>query len=511
METGDTGGWKPLRRSDHRQGYILGASMQIGNEIQGRVPSALVHPFPSSEAYVVERETSSHIMHNLQHGSTHSTTPYLLPSVQTASPAIPLRTLERSPPSITLNVDHVVHCSPNARDMDLQSLRYQVKEIQSKLSGDVTGSSEYQELLSEKLNLEAALGSTEYALQQLKMSYNDFKKSTSTSEKELLHKLNDIQDRHQILGERHKSASDQLTRLKEYLRDLPTHEEHQQLQQEIAKKSAQISHLSSKVDHLSQEVKKLSKREREQEVRVEALTQERDDFSLKLNLTENLLKTLETQRAEASEGQYSKEDLLWTLDQLKKELENARKLLSYRKQKLESFQKEILAQNKEHTKKLQAEVEVGEKLKETVQHLEREVEQYKLQEEMMKNKLASVEGKQKKTEQRLERMMEQVVSQSKMSSLIRSLVKNLHIAVNQLKDMVTICRQISQGSSPDMSLLLSFSDFLDDDEVETLSNANLTARLKEVESLIKELEDVREYLQEQYAHHLAKNITCVPM
>ncbi|KAK8741817.1 hypothetical protein OTU49_002422, partial [Cherax quadricarinatus] len=337
-----------------------------------------------------------------------------------------------------------------------------VKEIQSKLSGDVTGSSEYQELLSEKLNLEAALGSTEYALQQLKMSYNDFKKSTSTSEKELLHKLNDIQDRHQILGERHKSASDQLTRLKEYLRDLPTHEEHQQLQQEIAKKSAQISHLSSKVDHLSQEVKKLSKREREQEARVEALTQERDDFSLKLNLTENLLKTLETQRAEASEGQYSKEDLLWTLDQLKKELENARKLLSYRKQKLESFQKEILAQNKEHTKKLQAEVEVGEKLKETVQHLEREVEQYKLQEEM-------------------------------------------------LKDMVTICRQISQGSSPDMSLLLSFSDFLDDDEVETLSNANLTARLKEVESLIKELEDVREYLQEQYAHHLAKNITCVPM
>lgn len=43
--------------------------------------------------------------------------------------------------------------------------------------------------------------------------------------------------------------------MNEYLKDLPTLNEHQQLQQEIANKSAQISHISSKVEHLSRKLK----------------------------------------------------------------------------------------------------------------------------------------------------------------------------------------------------------------------------------------------------------------
>ncbi|XP_045585500.1 centrosomal protein of 85 kDa [Procambarus clarkii] len=511
MEPEETGKWNLLQRKCRHRGYRPGAGGHIGSDVGGMVPSALVHPFPSSEKdCVLDNETSSCFMHSFQNVSANLSSPYLL-STQTPSPVAPLHRV-MSPPSITLNLDHVVHCSPNTQTMDLKSLHYQVQEIQNKLSGDVTGSKEFQELLSEKLNLEKVLGSTEYSLKRIMTAYNDLKKNTSASEQEFLLKLDDIQEKYRALGERHSVTKNQLTRMNEYLKDLPTLNEHQQLQQEIANKSAQISHISSKVEHLSQQVKKLAKKESEQEAIIEGLTRERDDFSLKLNLAENLMKELENQReASSKEGEYSKEDLLWTLDQQKKELESAGKLLTYRKQKLQSFQKELVMQDKKHAEKLQAEVDLVEKLKETVWQLERELEQHKQTEEVMKNKLASAEEKQKKLEERLEMAVEQVTSNSKMSSLIKSLLTNLHIAVKQLRDMVTISHQISKGTSPDMSLLLSFSDFSEDIEGENFTNDGLTAKLKEVRSLIHQLEEARTHLQEQYAHQLAKDVTCAQM
>ncbi|XP_071521521.1 uncharacterized protein [Panulirus ornatus] len=505
------GGWKKLQRSDHRLGaYEPEAGMQSGNEVKGRVPAALVHPFPLGErADVMEKENSlpSFIHRPHHHDATNLPSPYLL-SLQTPSPSTPVSRV-RSPPSVTVNFDHVLHCSPNSHDIELKSLHYQVQEIKNKLTTDVTGSSEYQQLLSEKLHLEETLGSTEYALQQLRTAYNDLKKSTTASEKEFSHELGSLQEKHRLLGEKYSAASDQLMKLKEYLRDLPTLNEHQQLQQEIAQKSAQISHLSSKVDHCSQQVRKLARKENEQAATIDSLAQERDDLSLKLSLTENILKELESQRAAAcEEGQHSREDLLWRLGQSNKELESAKKLLNYRKQKLMSLHKELMEQDKKYTDKLHAEIEQGEKLRETVWQLEKDLEKHKLTEDKMKSKLVSVEEKQKRTEERLEVALEQVALQFEMSSVITAFLSCLNTAVHQVKDFVTVSRQISQGHSPDISLLLKLSD---EYESGSLTLEDLTSKFTELQGLTKELEDVRTQLQEQYAHQLAKDVTCAQM
>ncbi|XP_042206225.1 centrosomal protein of 85 kDa-like isoform X2 [Homarus americanus] len=509
MEPADAGVWRVLRRSRHRQGgYKQETSLPVGNEISGRVPAALVHPFPPGEKgeKLGNKNFTPNFIHRLEHSPTNFPSPYLL-SAQTTSPLTPVCGLVRAPPSITLNLDGMVNCSSNSQDMELQSLRYQVQEIHNKLNGDIKGNSEYQQLLSEKRNLEETLGSTEYALQQLKTTYNGLRNSASASEQEFLQKLEDIQEKYRLLNERHCTASDQLTRLKDYLRDLPTLSEHQNLQQEILQKCAQVSLLSSKVDYLSEQMKKLVKKENEQAATIHTLTQQRDDLSLKLDLSENLLKELESQRATASEeGHPSKEDLLWTSNQLKKELESAKKLLNYRKQKVESLHKDFLAQDKMYAEKLEAEQEQGEKLKETVWQLERDLEQYKIKEEKMISKLTNAEQKQKKTEERLEMALGQVASQCQMSSVMDSMLSNLHIAVHQLKDLVTISQQISEGHSPDISLLLNFSE-----DSESVTTEGLTTRLKEVRGLIQQLEDVRTHLQEKYTHHLAKNITCAQM
>ncbi|KAG7175768.1 putative golgin subfamily A member 6-like 5 [Homarus americanus] len=385
-------------------------------------------------------------IHRLEHSPTNFPSPYLL-SAQTTSPLTPVCGLVRAPPSITLNLDGMVNCSSNSQDMELQSLRYQVQEIHNKLNGDIKGNSEYQQ-------------STEYALQQLKTTYNGLRNSASASEQEFLQKLEDIQEKYRLLNERHCTASDQLTRLKDYLRDLPTLSEHQNLQQEILQKCAQVSLLSSKVDYLSEQMKKLVKKENEQAATIHTLTQQRDDLSLKLDLSENLLKS---QRATASEeGHPSKEDLLWTSNQLKKELESAKKLLNYRKQKVESLHKDFLAQDKMYAEKLEAEQEQGEKLKETVWQLERDLEQYKIKEEKMISKLTNAEQKQKKTEERLEMALGQVASQCQMSSVMDSMLSNLHIAVHQAKPL---------------------------EDSESVTTEGLTTRLKEVRGLIQQLED----------------------
>lgn len=62
-----------------------------------------------------------------------------------------------------------------------------------------------------------------------------------------------MKEKYQVITEKHTATLEELTRLTDYLRDLPTLDEHQQLQQQLARKSAQSTHLSKKIDHLSRE------------------------------------------------------------------------------------------------------------------------------------------------------------------------------------------------------------------------------------------------------------------
>lgn len=62
-----------------------------------------------------------------------------------------------------------------------------------------------------------------------------------------------MKEKYQVKAEKHKATLEELTRLTDYLRDLPTLDEHQQLQQQLARKSAQSTHLSRKIDHLTRE------------------------------------------------------------------------------------------------------------------------------------------------------------------------------------------------------------------------------------------------------------------
>lgn len=56
-------------------------------------------------------------------------------------------------------------------------------------------------------------------------------------------------------------------------------------------------------------------------------------------------------------------------------------LLNYRKQKIETLQKEFVVQERKYSEKFQEEVEQSEKLREAVWQLQKDVEQYKLTEE----------------------------------------------------------------------------------------------------------------------------------
>lgn len=202
---------------------------------------------------------------------------------------------------------------------------------------------------------------------------------------------------------------------------------------------------------------------------------------------------------------------MWRLDQVTKELDSAKKLLNYRKQKLESQQKEILMQEKKHNANLQAEVELGEKLKEQVWELEKELEDCKQREEKTKNSLTKATEKQIRTEERLEVTLSQIKSQHQTSSMVVSLIAHLNSAVLQLRDLVTVSQQISQGSLPDLTVLLNFKDPEIAEQGGMLTADNLQEKLSEVRSLISELDRIRTALQEEHANQLASNVSCAQM
>ncbi|XP_047478259.1 centrosomal protein of 85 kDa-like [Penaeus chinensis] len=452
-------------------------------------------------------------VHKHQSPSPHFSSPHLL-GLQSGTAVTPAKGLARSPRtgSPIPSLSHTPHASPSSRDLELHSLRNQVQEIQDKLNGDIVSSTEYQQLFYEKVKLEETLGATEHELQQLQTAYNDLETNAALTERNLNSELRDMKEKYQVKTEKHKATLEELTRLTDYLRDLPTLDEHQQLQQQLARKSAQSTHLSRKIDHLTQKLAELAARESEQEARIEVLSHENEDLALKLGLTEKILKDLESQKAAAhEEGQHSKEDLLWRLDQVTKELDSAKKLLSYRKQKLESQQKEILIQEKKHNAKMQAEVELGEKLKEQVWDMEKELEDCKQREEKTKNSLAKATEKQIRTEERLEVTLSQIRSQHQTSSTVVSLIAHLNSAVLQLRDLVTVSQQISQGTLPDLTVLLNFKDPEVADQGGMLTADDLQERLSDVRGLISELDRIRTALQEEHANQLASNVSCAQM
>ncbi|XP_037775565.1 uncharacterized protein LOC119572530, partial [Penaeus monodon] len=330
MQAENQAGWKTPRLSDRKsRGQKMDHAFPIAAEGKSRVPSAFVRPFPPGEDdFAMERESAvPAFVHKHQSSSPHFPSPHLL-GLQSGTTVTPVKGLARSPRtgSPIPSLGHTPHASPSSRDLELHSLRNQVQEIQDKLNGDIISSTEYQQLFYEKVKLEEMLGATEHELQQLQTAYNDLETNAALTERNLNSELRDMKEKYQAKAEKHKATLEELTRLTDYLRDLPTLDEHHQLQQQLARKSAQSTHLSRKIDHLTQKLAELAARESEQEARIEVLSQEKEDLALKLGLTEKILKDLESeQEARIEVLSQEKEDLALKLgltEKILKDLES---------------------------------------------------------------------------------------------------------------------------------------------------------------------------------------------
>ncbi|KAK4305031.1 hypothetical protein Pmani_023055 [Petrolisthes manimaculis] len=479
-------------------------------------------PTPLGGGEAVGREitgTVSHIHPGTQYSSANLSSPYLLHVRPPSSTQIhcPLT----SPSHTAPNLCYPAQYSSEFNTMELDSLRQQVQEIKHQLAGDVTGRQEYQKLLAEyqiilaeKSHLQETLGSTEYSLQQLQVAYNGLQKDSAACEQSYSLKLSKAEERTAKEIEEKKIAWERVAKLQQYINELPTAEEHQNLQDDLEVQTEDNERLLAKVDHLAYQLKIEREHEKEQAASIETQRKEKDDLLVKLNLAENILNELESHRdATTEDGKQSMEELLWILEQTRKELDAAKKLVNYRKVMLEE-------QATNHDKIQREEFEQREKLEEKVRVLEWTVVQHKELEDKLRYKLKKTgenlreaEKRLTKTEERLEAALGEVTSQQEIAKLVASLMTVLQTAINQLRDLVDISQQISQGQTPDITVLLNFTNYTDaQEEVNSdLSRETLSAQLKEVKHMISRLDAVRLQLQDKHAEQLAKDVTCTQM
>ncbi|XP_064087007.1 myosin heavy chain, clone 203-like isoform X2 [Macrobrachium nipponense] len=505
------GGWRTPRHRDKRLVIqSLEAEEPVDQEGKVMLPAAVVHPFTEGDSPA--NAVSSHLLHRHQLNYQNMPSPYLLsaeasstlPPVRTKSPATPVVGSVLPAPK---NLYHErFQSTPNSQEIELQTLRLQVQEIQNKLNGGILSDPEYQQLLSEKQSLEQTLGATEHELQELKVVFANLEENATQTEKKLNLKLKETKEKHQILIEKYNKASEELRSVKDYLQTIPTQAEHMQLQKQLSKKSFEIAQLNEKVNTMARQIAQQKERESKLSHSVDVLSQEKDDLLLKLRLSESILSDIENQRILAEErGEDTKENLLWRLNQYERELESAKKLLSYRKTKIECLNKQILEQDRKCSEKMQKEMECSEKQREDLWALQRELEECKLTEQKTRSAFKNLEETHKKLEDQLKVSHTQIKGHQEMCSTITALFEKINCAVLTFKDLVEISSQISQGIPPDLSLLLGFPDSVERLENHILTTDDLKCRLTEVNELIHQLESIRATLQDKYAGHIAVN------
>ncbi|XP_066978881.1 centrosomal protein of 85 kDa-like [Macrobrachium rosenbergii] len=503
------GGWRTPRHRDKRLViHSQEAEEPVDQEGKVMLPAAVVHPFTEGDGPA--NPVSSHLLRRHQINYQNMPSPYLL-SAEATTTATPVRTKSPATPVVgnvlsapkNLYHERFQSYSPNSQEIELQTLRLQVQEIQNKLNGGILSDPEYQQLLSEKQSLEQTLGATEHELQELKIVFANLEANATQTEKKLNLKLKEAKEKHQILLEKCNKASEELRTVKDYLQTIPTQAEHMQLQKQLSKKSFEIAQLNEKVNSMARQIAQQKETESKLSHCVDVLSQEKEDLLLKLRLSENILSDIENQRILAEErGEDTKENLLWRLNQYERELESAKKLLSYRKTKIESLNKEILEQDRKYSEKMQKEVECSEKQREDLWALQRELEESKLNEQKMKSAFKSLEETHKKLEDQLKCHLTDWVTQEMCSPFTPIL---FDLSSQQFKDLVEISSQISQGIPPDLSLLLGFPDSVEKLENQILTVDDLKCRMTEVNELIHQLESIRATLQDKYAGHIAVN------
>ncbi|XP_068243060.1 centrosomal protein of 85 kDa-like [Palaemon carinicauda] len=509
----DHGVWRTPRHRDKRR-VIQSVEVEDPVDQEGKMmlPAAVVRPFAEGDGS--SNAVSSHILRRHQLNYHNLPSPYLLSAegttvnspVNSKLPITPVAGNIVQPVPKNLDYERFQSYSPNSQEIELQTLRHQVQEIQNKLNGGILSNSEYQQLLSEKQSLEQTLGATEHELQELKLIFANLEASATQTERKLSSKLNEANERHKILLEKYNIASEELRTIKDYLEAIPTQAEHIQLQKQLSKKSFEISELNKKVDNLAKQIAQHKATESKLIHSVDVLSQEKEDLSMKLKLSENILSDIENQRTLAEErGEDTKENLLWRLNQYERELENAKKLLCYRKTKIESLNQEILKQDKEYSEKIQKEEECSEKYREDLWAVQRELEESKQNEEKIKSAFKSLEETHKKLEDQLKVSHIQIKGHQEVCSMITTLVEKISCAVSTFKNLVEMSSQINQGISPDLSLLLGFPEPAEKLENRTLTVGDLKCQLTEVNKIIQQLESIRSTLQDKYAGHIAVN------
>ncbi|CAL4114921.1 unnamed protein product [Meganyctiphanes norvegica] len=493
---------------DHQGGYLSSRMRGCSEEkALADVPAARIRP----RLIGSWRNNNSNLSDSITSRSTESLLEYHATSSYTSQTT--MRMSPGSPSGRVVGVRPVTgRVSPDYRDREIENLQHQIQNIQLRLSNQDSPPGGYSALFHEKCQLEEKLGSTEYELDQLQQAYQNLKKQNAITEEALVSKVSDLEKKFSYERDSHRKLQGKVTLLEDYLHSLPTEEEHRQLQTSLQQATSQVQHMTSKNQHLAHQIRQFTAKESQHAADLESLKQEKEDLLVKLKVTENVVKSIERQREEAQEkGQHNTQDLLWQIDRLNMDNIAARKLLDYRKKKLESLREEMTKQEtalQDEMNKLQ---ENEDHLSDKIAALEHDLTFQKGKMNEYSEKLEKSREKAAKTANKLESALEQLKSGEQMSHVLSELLSHMSAAVGQLQDLVTVSLQLSSGQTPDLSLLLSTPEPPSSYPCGSITVQLVEGKLQQVKHVLKQLQEVRSNMQEQQAQHLAANMSCAQM
>ncbi|XP_078538786.1 centrosomal protein of 85 kDa [Lissotriton helveticus] len=369
---------------------------------------------------------------------------------------------------------------------------------------------QYESFKKEKVELEQKLA----AVEANNKSFNDnLQAATQKHEQELKKQeervkgrdkhINNLKKKCQKENEQNREKQQRIETLERYLADLPTQEDHQKQTQKLKETSEKCSELLEKVAGLERTLTDARSACRERDAQIENEKQRVLELVTTVkSLQEKLDGCLEKGEG-AQQPTLVNEELKQECQALKREQEYLNKMVNSQKRKIDqlNFQlKTLKEQAAQEESSEQALIEESRRRDETVQQLKEAVKELSSQNQDLIEKNLTLQ-------EQLEQQNHDSVPPDDTTNLLKKLYRDMFLCLQDLQSVCSTIFQRSQGSDPNLSLLLGIHSLPPDmDESVNMQNPEvLTRKLAEVKQLHKDIVELRTSISDHYASDMGEN------
>ncbi|XP_068121579.1 centrosomal protein of 85 kDa isoform X2 [Hyperolius riggenbachi] len=387
----------------------------------------------------------------------------------------------------------------------LQDLQREVTFLRAQFAEKTESSAREKVELEKKLcAVEAENKELKEAMKTAAQKHSDELKKQDERVKGRERHINSLKKKCQKEVEQNKERQQKIETLERYLADLPTVQDHQKQLQKAKDLHEKNCLLTEQVSHLEIKLGELRAAFRENEAKLEAKELKEQEH---LNTIESLQKDLK--KLETTDWKMEEKRLLKEAENLQREIETQKKDQEYLRKMVES-QKKKLEQTGKRVKELEEQLcheeSTGQVLKEESHQKEAALQQLKaaVKELAAQNQDLMERNVTLQEQLRLSCVKEQP-TQNEATQLFK-LYKEMNRCQKDLRTICSLLRQRTQGSDPNLSMLLGVhSTPISEDQEEPMDLLSLERYVKGVEQLKNDIEDLRTTISDHYAQDMGEH------